>query len=681
MAKDVPAEAPAKGGDATTQAAAPDGSQAPKNKISEMARPCAPEKKTAAEALAESTEAAAPQESEPADAANGAAPRAAEETTKGESPAAKPATTAASADETSEAGAKPSATRRRKGGIAQSILPRRLAEPLRLPRDQMLAGLGYDLKRPFFSIPLPQLSVFAKPPSTTMVSPPDPWPGNAELGREIMEGLFTLAGRSINQPAPLWGPLGAGQDWITALHSFAWLRDLRAAGGESARRAAQDLVDNWILENRFWDQVTWHPVVVGQRLYYWLSQYDFYGGPAELPFRQALLTSARRQASHLSHVLPAGLSGADLMSAVKGLIYAGICLPGAEAFREKGLAILMRDLPRQVMADGGHGERSPASHLSVLRDFIDIRAALHAANASVPDDLQSAIHVMGLFLRLLQQGDGGLPLFNGSNEEEGWQIDIVLQRSGGRKRTLMSAPQNGFQRLQAGRTLVILDAGEPPRPGLDQRAHAGTLSFEMSVGKERVIVNCGAQSGHKDWQDVQRSTAAHSTLIVNETNSSELLPGGGIGQRRPSVTCRRDEDDGNLWLDTSHDGYLELFDCTHHRRIYLSANGEDLRGEDKLVFPKGKSRPEFHSFAIRFHLHPDVQATLTNSGEAVVLKTLKGEGWRFRAAGAVLSLGRSVYLGRAGELRRTQQIVLEGEAKAPETTVKWALQRENKNRA
>jgi len=125
---------------------------------------------------------------------------------------------------------------------------------------------------------------------------------------------------------------------------------------------------------------------------------------------------------------------------------------------------------------------------------------------------------------------------------------------------------------------------------------------------------------------------------------------------------------------------MELFDCSHHRRIYLSANGEDLRGEDKLEFPQGKKRPEFNSFAIRFHLHPDVQATLTNSGQAVVLKTLKGEGWKFRTAGATLSLDRSVYLGKAGELRRTQQIVLEGEGKAPDTTVKWALQRENKKR-
>lgn len=236
----------------------------------------------------------------------------------------------------------------------------------------------------------------------------------------------------------------------------------------------------------------------------------------------------------------------------------------------------------------------------------------------------------------------------------------------------MSAPQSGFQRLQAGRTLVLADAGRPPAAGYDRHAHAGTLSFEMSIGRERLIVNCGAHPGDDAWREAQRTTAAHSTMLVGDTNSSELSRDGPLGRRPDMVTCRRDESDGNIWLDASHDGYQPTFGAVHHRRLYLAASGDDLRGEDRLE----GSRP--CGFTLRFHLHPGVQANLAQSGNAVLLRLPKGDGWRLTARGAALALEPSVYLGVQGETRRSQQIVLQGNHEPAETTIKWALQRETK---
>ena len=105
--------------------------------------------------------------------------------------------------------------------------------------------------------------------------------------------------------------------------------------------------------------------------------------------------------------------------------------------------------------------------MAVLRDLIDVRAALNADGLQVPEALHLAIDAMAPFLRLLQHGDGGLALFNDGSEEDGWRVDMVLQRAGGGKRPLMDAPQGGFQRLQAGRTILLIDAGEPPPPGYD----------------------------------------------------------------------------------------------------------------------------------------------------------------------------------------------------------------------
>ena len=133
----------------------------------------------------------------------------------------------------------------------------------------------------------------------------------------------------------------------------------------------------------------------------------------------------------------------------------------------------------------------------------------------------------------------------------------------------------------------------------------------------------------------------------------------------------------------SHDGYAPLFGLTHSRRLFLSANGEDLRGEDRLTpagdaaSPANDGTPEF---AVRFHLHPEVTVSLTQSGDSALLRLPKGGGWRFRASGATLAVEPSVYLGDQGPIRRSQQVVLKGRARGKETLVKWALQREAKAR-
>ena len=157
------------------------------------------------------------------------------------------------------------------------------------------------------------------------------------------------------------------------------------------------------------------------------------------------------------------------------------------------------------------------------------------------------------------------------------------------------------------------------------------------------------------------------------------MPGRSPGRRVENVGCRRHDADGQTWLELSHDGYREPFGLIHRRRLYLGASGEDLRGEDRL---EGAEAP---AFAIRFHLHPQVKASLAQGGGAVLLQLPKGGGWRFRAAGAALAVEPSVYLGFDGQIRRSQQIVLAhdgglaGEDGA--VAVKWALRREGKPRA
>jgi uncharacterized heparinase superfamily protein len=267
----------------------------------------------------------------------------------------------------------------------------------------------------------------------------------------------------------------------------------------------------------------------------------------------------------------------------------------------------------------------------------------------------------------LRHGDGGLALFNGTRDEQPALIELVLQQSGRYGRGgPASLPDTGFHRLQAGGTTLIVDAGAPPPHGLDRLSHAGTLSFELSIGKNRLIVNCGAApvTGGA-WTDAARATAAHSTLVIADTSSSELRP-VGLGRRPERVVAQRQEANGAHWLEASHDGYKKPFGAIHRRRLYLAESGEDIRGEDAVEAATGQP------YTIRFHLHPTVSASLQQDGEGVLLRLPgTGGGWRLRADGAKIALEESIYLG-GPEPRRTEQVVLSGFADGAQQ-VKWAI--------
>ena len=173
------------------------------------------------------------------------------------------------------------------------------------------------------------------------------------------------------------------------------------------------------------------------------------------------------------------------------------------------------------------------SSCGCLQDLIDIRAVLRVAQIEMPGALQDAIERMAPMLRLFRHGDRRLALFNDSLEEDGVIIDLVLTRSETKGRAPAHAPDSGFERLQAENSLVVVDTGKPPPPGFDEHAHAGALSFEMSHGRERIIVNCGAYRGPKpNWWRVARASAAHSVLVVADTNSVEIRDDGLARPRR-----------------------------------------------------------------------------------------------------------------------------------------------------
>jgi uncharacterized heparinase superfamily protein len=503
-------------------------------------------------------------------------------------------------------------------------------------------------------------------PDAPAVSVRDPWPGDAARGARLLKGELAYYGAARPLKPGAWGDTTPPCAAMAAhAHGFTWLRDLREIGTDAARMRARALVSDWIDTTH--GPIAHRPDVIGARLNAWLAHYDFFAASADDTFRVRLLRWLVADARQLAAALPAEEMDGRALTALKGLIAASVSFPDHCNYLTRALRFLPAELGRQVLPDGGHVERSPGAHLEALRNLIEIRAMLHLAGTPPPNPLSAAIEGLSTALRLLRHGDGGLALFNGTRDEPGALLDLVLAQTNRFTRGgTASLPDSGFYRLQAGATVLIVDAAAPAPPGLDRLSHAGTLSFELSVNRTRMIVNCGAAPiGASAWQDAARATAAHSTLVIADTSSSELRQ-DGLGRRPEHVTAERQEANGAHWLEASHDGYLKPFGAIHRRRLYLAESGEDIRGEDAVEANTGQP------FAVRFHLHPAVSANLQQDGEGVLLRLpANGGGWRLRAEGAKLTLEESIFLG-GPEPRRTEQVVLTGFPDGPQQ-VKWAI--------
>jgi uncharacterized heparinase superfamily protein len=521
-----------------------------------------------------------------------------------------------------------------------------------------------------FANPLYRLTLMGGAPRKLTRVPPDALPGDAGRGAAVLAGKFFCAGHAIVADRPDWYGSTTSVAALAELHGFGWLRDLAAQGGAAAQQRARDLIADWLDHEHGWHRVAWAPGVIGARVAAWLEHAKFIARGDGDDLGQRILASLARQLRHLWRVVETGDDGAERLAAIKGLIY-GIHCGIADARRtEAALSLLARELARQVLPDGGHVERSPQVQLVALATLIDIRDMLRLAARDPTSELAAAITRMAALLRFFRHGDGGLALFNDSTEGNPALIDLVLARSESKERPPAEAPQTGFQRLAAERVVVLFDTGAPPPRGLDRHAHAGTLSFELSFGKERLIVNCGAQeSADPSWRDAQRTTAAHSTITVDDVNSSEVMSRAGLGRRVTQVTCEREEAEGNVWITASHNGYLAPFGLIHRRRLYLSQDGQDFRGEDSLTGAhKG-------TFALRFHLHPDVSASIIQNGAAALIRLPSGAAWRLQTNGGAMALVESVYLGRRQEARRGEQVVLTGRLAGEGASIKWALKR------
>ncbi len=505
--------------------------------------------------------------------------------------------------------------------------------------------------------------------------------GDRARGDALVAGRLLHGSESLPLAQVDFAAIGTQGALARTVQGFSWLRDLAAAASrEKGARLAEAIVGRWLVAHGTRVDDAWAPELWGERILFWTAYAPYVLSSADTGYRSALLNTLARGARHLDGCADKAPPGLPRITAWAGVVCAALTLQGGLPRVARAEAGLLRALAAAQYEDGGLMSRSPAEQMLLVDRLGLLRAAYHAAKQTLPDALESAAAAALAALHGVTMGDGALGSWQGGNPGDPHRLAALVEGCGLRARPLRAARGWGYQRLSALGTIIVLDAAPPPPSKMTALGAASTLAVEISDGVQRLVVNCGGpgpvpSSLSPDLIHALRSTAAHSTLVLDDTNSTALLPDGTLGKGVGDVEVNRAEDNDMSRLDAAHDGYVRGFGLVHQRRVALGNDGKEIRGEDRLV-AKGRRRiREAAPFAIRFHLAAGVEATVTADGMGAILRSPAAPPWNFRCRGAMLLTEESVVIDGSGAMRPSLQLVVVGEISGVGGEIAWQMRR------
>ena len=408
----------------------------------------------------------------------------------------------------------------------------------------------------------------------------------------------------------------------------------------------------------------------------WLVHAPIVLANQEGELRSRLLAAIEETASWLDRKSLRSGAGFGQVSGWAGVTAAGLLLPEGRPRRLYGEAALIKALGDLVAEDGGVLSRCPSAQMDAIGLLTNLLACYEAAEVEAPNALVVMRELLVPPLLALRHADGALGSWQGQGAISADRVASLIAATGVRTRPLKDVQHWGFHRVRGGETILQFDAAPPPRARHARTGCASTLAFELSDGTSRLIVNCGgaAMAGGQVPARIGqglRATAAHSTLVLDNANSTAVLLHGKLGKGVELVETesRLLEKKGReaSRIEASHDGYAARFGLTHRRMLTLSSDGKELAGEDILVPVSRKGKRGKIGFAIRFHLGRGVEAHLSDDKLGASLLLPDGRLWQFRlrgdAAGSgevVLSREDSLWVDGEGRPHATEQLVIEG---------------------
>ncbi|MBL0141380.1 MAG: alginate lyase family protein [Betaproteobacteria bacterium] len=475
--------------------------------------------------------------------------------------------------------------------------------------------------------------------------------------------LFLSETRRVFDGQPV---VDASRLWRYNLH---YCDDLNAFEAESRRAWHEEAITKWIQNYPPGSSDGWDPYPTSLRIVNWIKS-----ALSGASLGQRAVDSLSVQARFLEQRLEYHLLGNHLFANAKALVFAGLFFEGEEAEKwlEKGVGILSREVPEQILADGGQFERSPMYHSIALEDVLDLINVFTAYPSGIPAKWQPfsaacpglAQH-MHNWLQSMCHPDGEIAFFNDAaigiapspEELERYATALLgaltaTEGMSGNALRVSHLGTSGYVRSESRNAVMLMDVAPIGPDYLPGHAHADTLSFELSIFGQRVIVNGGtSRYGLGPERDAERGTPTHSTVTIDGENSSEVWAGFRVARRARPFGLKVRSDDERLEVSCAHDGYCRLRGRPVHWRTW-DMMARNLRIEDRV-------EGQFSTAEARFHLHPAVNIDVDASGGAGELRLAGGQVVRWHAIRGNARIEESAYAPEFGRRETTRCLALD----------------------
>ena len=495
--------------------------------------------------------------------------------------------------------------------------------------------------------------------------------GSTLVADKICEGEFFIFGNTVQlEDKVIWDHSIKNVENYEDLHGFTWLDDLAARGDNAAIEIAQKWIFSWIEKYGSGSGAGWTPNLTGRRLIRLIHHeeiilHDLSEKKINIYFRfiykQANFLSKRFYKTHEINMN---------FEAIVGLIYCGLYVEGFDSFITVATEYLSRECRDKIDEDGGILSRNPEELLEIFTYLVWVAHGLHDADWTPSQAHIEAINRIAPTLRHLRHTNGSLCRFNGSLGKYSGELDRYLFLSGNKKKTTKILKM-GYARLEGGRTSIIQDAGSLPNLFQSNLAHASVLGFELTHGRQPLIVNCGSGANFgRDWCKAGRATQSHSTFCVKGQSSAKLTRSLSynskltefLSQGPTEVVINKSKVRGGTELTVSHDAYASKFAINLERKLELSDNGEILIGNDQIAMLSTRDRSKEISFddleyEVRFQFHPEVTVQILDN-DMVKINSKFGGMWILEALNLTPSIQPSYYFceGHSSPIP-TQQVV------------------------
>ncbi|WP_241430352.1 heparinase II/III family protein [Vibrio sp. 624788] len=416
--------------------------------------------------------------------------------------------------------------------------------------------------------------------------------------------------------------------------------DLNQSGWQDRTEIHLSLVNTWIEQNPKMMGNGWEPYTISLRSVNWIKWFLSSNEPKE-----EWLASLSLQVQALEQQLEYHLLGNHLFANAKALLFAGCYFKGdlADEWLKRGLGILNEEIPEQILADGGNFELTPMYHNTILADMLDLYQLSLVYPHKIPKTIsqywRELIRKMLSWAEKMQHPDGDVSFFNDSAfgiapklaDLQRYAEVLKITIPATNKSQVTYLKESGYVVVQDNVNKLMIDVAKVGPDYIPGHAHADTLSFELSIDGLRVFVNSGTSVyGLGEERLRQRKTETHNTVVVDGMDSSEVWSGFRVARRaypsKPVIT----ENEGDIRVECSHDGYMRLPGKVTHTRKWKLTEG-DLFISDNLT-------GTYNHAEAHYHLHPDVQVEGGNNSSQVRLHLPNGTKYTINAEGADIKI-------------------------------------------